>query len=110
MTSSRGPSSSNVILFVTASVIVFCLMAAVAVVAFIDDPSTRITLAVLMVTQIPVTAGLLRVLVTQEKQHETVQHIKEDTDKVLNGEMDEKLLDAARKAIEERWGKRPENR
>ena len=108
MTSSRGPSSNNVVLFVTASVIMFCLMAAVAVVAFIDDPSTRITLAVLMVTQIPVTAGLLRVLVTQEKQHETVQHIEQKTDQVLNGEMDAKIQAAIRRGIEERWGKRPE--
>lgn len=104
MPNSRG---SQTALFVTASVIVFVIAASVSIIAFVDDPEARIGLLSLMLSQIPITAGLLRVLVQQDKVHETAHRVEAKTDSVLNGEMDEKIKAGVRQVFAERWGDPP---
>lgn len=101
----RHTTTNNTALFVTASVIIFCIGASVSIAAFVDDPEARIGLISLMLTQVPITAGLLRVLVVQDKVDEKTENIEAKTDKVLNGDMDAKLRQAVRHVVEERWGK-----
>lgn len=107
-------TTTNTALFVTAAVIVFCIAAAIGAATFVDDAEQRTIYVVMLLGQIPVTAGLLRVLVIADKVdakadtiHEKTEHIEEKTEQVLNGTMDEKLKQAARDVIEERWGPPP---
>lgn len=93
----RHTTSANTALFVTAAVIITVIASTIAIAAFIDDPETRIGLMALMLSQLPIVAGLLRVLVITDK-------VDEKTDRVLNGDMDAKIRAAAREAIVHTWG------
>lgn len=93
--------SRNVMIICGTVMFCFVMATAVAIVHWANDPTTALTLIVILLGSLAPTIGALALVVKGESIRQTAEDTNNKVDRVLNGEMASKIKRAYKEALEE---------